>query len=153
MREIKFRAWDAVLNIYGEVIRLEKPDSEIDKAYYRHTGRVSLINLKNDQDCGSWGRWLEKVVLEQFTGLLDKNGKEIYEGDIVKYKIGYKISDPDEIPEDIVDTISTVIYKDGEFSPRCHGFYPDDYWYGYKYYDMEVIGNIHENPELLEGKK
>jgi hypothetical protein len=68
------------------------------------------------------------ITIEQFTGLLDKNGKEIYEGDIVL--------DCDE------DINMDVIFENGIFCTcNTNSIYEMD--------DIEVIGNIHENPELL----
>jgi uncharacterized phage protein (TIGR01671 family) len=89
------------------------------------------------------GSTTPNVVLEQFTGLLDRNGKDIYEGDIlisartkakfiVEYLGGGFIQHPIEF-----DTLSS---KD-----------PSDYIY-WEWNELEIIGNIHENPELLENK-
>ena len=78
----------------------------------------------------------------QFTGLTDKNGKKIFEGDIVLYPW----NDQDK-PERF-----TIKFKDGQFvaSPVKE---TEDYWDfmvgGYSK-EMEIIGNIHDNPELLE---
>jgi len=70
----------------------------------------------------------------QFTGLLDKTGKEIYEGDIVKVIVGgenYKI---------IYKNYPVVYEKNGFYSPLATG--PTS--------AMEVVGNIYENPNLYE---
>ncbi len=69
----------------------------------------------------------------QFTGRKDKNGKEIYEGDIFK------------APHD---------FGPGGFSVRTASvaFHPEDgyQWNYWKLDELEIIGNIHENPELLD---
>jgi uncharacterized phage protein (TIGR01671 family) len=75
----------------------------------------------------------ENYQLIEFTGLADKNGKEIYEGDILKDSNG---------------TLTEI--KFGEFNCGCC-----DYIYGftfgrYQNKDQEVVGNIFENPELLK---
>lgn len=78
----------------------------------------------------------------QFTGLTDKNGKKIFEGDVVLYPW----NDQDK-PERF-----TIKFKDGQFvaSPvKETGDYWDFMVGGYSK-EMEVIGNIHDNPELLE---
>jgi len=76
----------------------------------------------------------ETDKLMQFTGLHDKNGKEIWEGDIVKQK-----------PSFFHDEIQVVEYQEGFFEPFRTGEQSPDID------SLEVIGNIHENSELLNG--
>lgn len=94
----------------------------------------------------------EKVLTEtvgQYTGLTDKNGKKIFEGDIVKYK------DTDGIKFNGValTIIGKVNYNEKNASFAIDG--KDEI--GAKHYDyfpiknIEIIGNIHDNPELLGG--
>lgn len=87
-------------------------------------------------DMNGWynrGYMVDPTTVGQFTGLHDKNGNEIYEGDIIRHK-------------DMVKPYH-VIYDGHQFTPN-DGFrslsYPK-HW--------EVIGNIHDNPELLKGGK
>ncbi len=90
-----------------------------------------------------------KVIPEtvgQFTGLTDKNGKKIFEGDFVVCK--------QEISGNWIDyhvEIGFVEMKHGAFGlHRKQGYYrPFKDWL--EDYEYEVIGNIHDNPELLEG--
>lgn len=85
----------------------------------------------------------DEFKLMQFTGLKDKNGKEIFEGDIVKYKIGWKTF-TEEVAYDknfagfgIMDTYADAIFTFGKLAEVID------------LNSFEVVGNIYENPELL----
>jgi hypothetical protein len=78
---------------------------------------------------------LERFVVMQYTGLRDKNHKEIYEGDIIKSKL---------------DNIGKVIWKDSMAAFYIIFKQGNDLLEGWNR-DGEVIGNIYENPELLTG--
>lgn len=87
----------------------------------------------------------EDVVLMQSTGLFDKNGKEIFEGDIIRYNI------------DVVDikrhpTLGFYTVLDGREGFFGDGMSIDDFEEDAKEFSKtaEIIGNIYENPELLE---
>ena len=74
---------------------------------------------------------IECCEIIRFTGLLDKNGKEIYEGDILLFADGSK---------------SEVFFDEGSFTVEdAASISMTGYWFS------EVIGNIHENPKLLIG--
>lgn len=85
-------------------------------------------------------------ILMQSTGIFDKNGNEIFEGDIVKYKIGWNTF-TEEVAYDknfagfgVRDAKADIIFTFGEvFEDIDKSF-------------LEVIGNIYDNPELLEGE-
>ena len=119
MREIKFRAWDKENEEMYDVAMIDVETGEV--AYTDHPTGYNADAL------------LEQVELMQYTGLKDKNGKEIYEGDILK--------DCD------TREIKTVIWHKNCFILRdTKGFYQWTYFED----EHEVIGNIYENPELLE---
>ena len=115
-RIIKFRAWDKVDQ------RIVSWDDLTDKY-------TTVWALCDGND----------YIPMQFTGLLDQNGKEIFEGDIVKYS--GTVSAPNSNYGKPFEEISKVFFSSGQFEPVCHwGFYG---------LEGEVIGNVYENPDLL----
>ena len=132
MREIKFRAWD---------IELKRYIHEFNYNGYEINDNNGAIYITKHLDTSGETPLLE---IEQFTGLHDKNGKEIYEGDIVKY---------DTPPENGLAAISSYIGNNLYFCWHNSPVPPTNAdIFGCKD-ELEVIGNIHENPELLEGRE
>ena len=118
MRELKFRAWDKVNKIYIYVTL-----GDLICGACTETGDKKLSG--NEQ------------IWEQYTGIKDKNGKEIYEGDIVS-----------KHNSDLKGVVKQV--KDGQWAIYWDNT-PDGYYVLFKYSNLcEVVGNIHENNELLE---
>ena len=114
MREIKFQAWDKTTNT---MVAFDLKDIQ--------------LNLFSVRELASRNNWSNPIV--QFTGLQDKNGKEIYEGDIVKNHL---------------DFIDRVVWNP---FPKMAGFQVNHY--GIDIFDaqsIEIIGNIYENPELID---
>lgn len=89
----------------------------------------------------------DQFILMQFTGLLDKNGREIYEGDIVRHRKLYRLA------RDLEDGIMFGMMgnKPQEVKFEAHGFTPLAGWIDEAIKDMqwEVIGNIYEDKNLL----
>jgi uncharacterized phage protein (TIGR01671 family) len=91
--------------------------------------------------------WIDPETRGEYTGLTDKKGRKIFDGDIVRY--GYK--DWDETEKAIVQWKGASGYPAFDLDRHnfdgnalAHIFQSGDY-------EIEVIGNIHDNPELLEG--
>ena len=126
MREIKFRAWD------GEKMSHSKVEYFDDM--------VGLRFEHFDIDC-------EKPTLMQYTGFKDKNGKEIYEGDILSGDFYFGGTGWFDTVEGYYKLENEVVeFEDGSF--RAGGSY-----LSYVGYDIKIVGNIYENPELLEVKE
>ena len=84
--------------------------------------------------------------LEQFTGLTDVNGKDIYEGDIIVSKPNNQIFESPKVG---------VVKRSKISAGWCYETATDEYdiWTSGKYRTYEIIGNMHGNPELLEERK
>jgi len=174
MREIKFRAWDNGKkdnDSYNE--RMSKSFSVGDTIVI-FNGDLILIEFLKDIDRSNENK--NRFEIMQFTGILDKNGVEIYEGDIVevKYKntdkfIGsifyeirfasYMVTSPHSCYG--VESFGTHTNEDikGVWDDKRQLYYEELKAEGlegfYKYCEKryKVIGNIYENPELLKEKK
>ncbi|MGC4378285.1 YopX family protein [Fictibacillus sp. Mic-4] len=158
MREIKFRVFDKTFNR----MRLVGTDTH-DSLYCFSNGTVQYYNLQNGEGSGEDGDY----ILMQYTGLHDKNGKEIYEGDIIKreFEIGRDIIDPvslgfvDREIEESGYFIGVVCYRpsEGFILNKCKKYDDEGKLQskrsGVKIHHQyaEVIGNIYEHPHLLEG--
>ena len=125
MREILFRGkrTDCDAWVEGDLIQA-----------FRGNQLSSCIIMPNTPTAYCWK--VDPETVGQFTGLTDKNGVRIFEGDIVRAFTRFS-----EI------YVSSVAYHDGTF------WYKNWSWtkFLFKFENIEVIGNIHDSPELLEG--
>lgn len=142
MREIKFRGkrLDNGEWVHGDLLHIDgscliyfgskdqTSELEIDRNY------VIAVEIFRDEIAV-----VDPSTIGQYTGLKDKNSKEIYEGDVLRWFVN-----------DLIST-APVEYRDGAFwmvrdINTGHGVWND--WLRGEY---EIFGNIHDNPELLKG--
>jgi uncharacterized phage protein (TIGR01671 family) len=148
MREIKFRGLSINGKMFiGNLTILKKPCNNLGPGCY----------ISNSAGM-PFAYHVQPKTIGEYTGLKDKNGKEIYEGDIVRFADKWEWyrgewaggllateKDKKEVETDHVKypyQTEVVEYNQGSFWPAPASELPI-YW--------EVIGNIHENPELLKG--
>lgn len=132
MREVKFRAWDGQDKLIRNVQQL-------------------LFNKQNEVDIKIYEEWFATgpdLILMQYTGLKDKNGAEIYEGDICQVDDG--LSDYWYVVEWVFAGWQAVTYKKKNSSVRgisngVNSFYIEPDCTS----EMTIIGNVYENKELL----
>jgi len=125
-REIKFRVWDKNRKVWGSPL-LAMTSGNIHFDWRDRT----IIN--------------DDIEVMQYTGLKDKNGKEIYEGDIINvWDWGYPIADRKIFGK------ATVVWDETEKGWR-HTYCGIDIDSYDMFRSVEVVGNIYENPELMKG--
>jgi uncharacterized phage protein (TIGR01671 family) len=144
VREIKFRAWDMEHKVMIENVTPFQHDFVLERDTWKC---LQSHDEKGEAMFRLYGHTYSDIM--QFTGLEDKNGKEIYEGDIVTYGT----------EDEVVNAIVEFAEEDSEESMFLTGFqlkvitsvdYPEEE--EDNDYALEVIGNIYENGDLLNGK-
>ena len=123
MREIRFRAWSEDTHEMVQVVRLDIKEGTI---HYEN----GIKSINREQELGFW--W-KPYVLIQYTGLKDKNDVEIYEGDIVRY---------------FKNELAVIVYQNGGVDIRSLSW-RDCEPIQRRLGEIEVIGNIYENKDLL----
>lgn len=128
-REIKFRAWkkENSPEMIHTVSSIDWANKEISFRY-----RLNSWTFRDDKES------LDNIILMQYTGLKDKNGVEVYEGDVVEADIAG------------IDTYKIVFVK-GRFTMQSIIGGKDSLWLLNE--ECEIKGNIYENPELPEATK
>lgn len=139
-REIKFRAWDKNLGEMYEydLIGFLIKDGQID--IHGTYGK----DYVTEELCFDHDSTEDKEIM-QFTGLFDKNGKEIYEGDIMLEKNSWILGSPLSRKEG-----QLYLVKWQQFMGGDEWGYIESVGYNLEFENMEIIGNKWENPELLE---
>ncbi|MCC3381924.1 YopX family protein [Paenibacillus farraposensis] len=133
MRDIKFRVWDKDLkrmHVCG--------DNEHDAIIFTDDNQALYYNFQNGEGSGEYGVY----ILMQYTGRKDKNSKEICEDDIcISEEVAYPLTG---------SRTGIVKYIDGSYLLEDLDGKDGDYLFS-ESAEITVIGNIHDNPELLQG--
>lgn len=131
MREIKFRVWDKTFKMMlsPELVDIDFNEGKIEVT----TDTLRYEEVYTDE--------IKDFVLMQYTNFKDKNGKEIYEGDILKIKID-------------VETINLYVkYDKGEYRLIGERKWENSLYRYIDFCNVEVIGNIYENEDLIKNIK
>ena len=120
MKTLKFRIWDDIL----KVMYTPGTDEKIKNLWEIPKLQGGVMKVRNG------------IKVMQFIRLQDKNGKDIYEGDIIGAKL--------QIEREDYNFIGSVIFENCKFTSDNADF---ELWI---YDELEIIGNIHENPELIK---
>lgn len=134
----KFRAWDKARNEMNYKVMVGDCDTDDEN----WTCPIIWIEEKKD-----WLHFDDYECIMQSTGLLDKNGKEIFEGDIVQFEDCYEVSDFLYINTGIIEWCQGGFHVTNRDSVLMEDLFDGDSL------DVTIIGNIYENPEILKEKE
>lgn len=132
MREVKYRAW------WGKTM------CEVTCIDFAHNECFLKYQQQTTNDCIEKIVPLNEVKMMQWTGLKDKNETDIYEGDIIKSEYIFEDS--------IYGDVGLVVFKNYKWIVEIPSA-GDDELLDYENHNIGIIGNIYENPELLEGEE
>jgi len=152
MNRNKFRAWDKENEKYFEPT-YEADNGKLEYLTIGMNGDLTMIKINGQYHESTFEH---RFIVEQYTGLLDKNGVEIYEGDILLERdatIWEKYTKPDGSEWSRMSKIKKDEYYTVYFDSEKAQFVASNHWLWSTYKLTEVIGNIHENKELLEETK
>nr|WP_295678836.1 YopX family protein [uncultured Lachnoclostridium sp.] len=135
MREIKFRAWD-------DKDKIMYSDKSLDLVIH-FDGELNSIDPETGEIAGT--HYTKELSIMQYTGLKDKNGVEIYEGDILEWRYKNMLTGVEVIVR------YTVHYSEPSacFKTKEHGSVNDTLLMLTLSKDVYVAGNIYENPKLV----
>ena len=145
MRELKFRAWDEINDVMWKDVLGDMAESDM------YDDVTEMWEVAHQMETGNSAQF----VFMQYTGMKDVKGVEIYEGDILKCTSGIYTNLGATGTGEYEETIKQVIWKDDSWGTRVissnltsKGAEKSGLVISAKY--AEIIGNIYENPELLE---
>ena len=124
----KFRAWDAVKKAMSEVQAIVYTEKNVYPIYFKEIRRYIPFS---------------EAILMQSTGLVDKNGQEIFEGDIVEFE------DADDI-ENVYINQGVIEWCQGGFTVSNRTTVTLDDLLDEDTLEVTIVGNIYDNPELLD---
>ena len=145
MRKNKFRAWDKEFNrmVFQHDVNLALENKE----YLFSLNEESVELLHYDEDYSAYVKC--DAELMQYIGLKDKNGKEIYEGDIIKFMDEYECYTDCGYEYEEFENIGEIIWNEQShaWDVTNRNVETEDVWHYSEY--IEVIGNVYKNKDLL----
>lgn len=138
MRELKFRVWDRDAKHFCGNLKKYLLDV--------HTSELQVANYSDLYEEWYYSQNMDTYyTIQQYIGLKDKNGKDVYEGDIIQYNVGSSYENMNFIVQWSEDSLGYIIQsQSGDI--LTNSWTPD----GNRFNFIELKGNVFENPELLK---